>query len=131
MKHRKSQTVLERIMPIEDQARTTFYRSDIIDRQHLTELGQGITHMFSFWEGINMDAREAIAKLITHEWRSGGKMKYVAFVQYRVHNLDRYLRKLGFPAELRLIDSFNVKMLGQGSFLAYLLKFDPISPSVH
>lgn len=129
MKHCKSQTVIARVMPISDQVRSSFYHADVMDLQHISQLGKNITHLYSFWEGINIDAREVVARLVTQEWRRGGKISYVAFVQEHVRHLESYMFELGFPTELRLIDTFPVSMIGSANhFRAYIFKFDLQEP---
>lgn len=129
MKHRKAQTVISRVMPLSDQVRASFHHADVMNLRHFSQMGHGVTHLYSFWEGINIDAREVVARLATQEWQRGGKISHVAFVQEHVHHLESYMYELGFPKELRLVDSFPVTMIGGAcKFRAYIFKFDTQVP---
>ena len=68
MKFVKAQTVISRILPVEQQVRTCLYHRDVLDLGSLDELDPSITHLFSFWEGITRDARAAIGKLVAKSW---------------------------------------------------------------
>lgn len=124
MKHGKSQTVISRVLPLCDQVRTCCHHVDVLNLRSLADLDTGFTHVFSFWEGINMDAREAVARLVTQDWNQGGSITSLAFVQEHVHGLDSYMHELGFPQELALVDTFPVTMIGSASkFRAYIFRF--------
>lgn len=129
MKHGKSQTVISRVLPLCDQVRTCCHQADVLNLKSFSELDNGFTHLFSFWEGINMDAREAVARLVTQDWNMNGTISSVAFVQEHVNGLDSYMLELGFPKELQLVDTFQVSMIGSASrFRAYIFKFTRASP---
>lgn len=126
MKHRKCQTVISRILPVEDQIRTCCHHGDVLCLDSLATLDPTITHIFSFWEGINIDAREAVGRLVTKSRQAGSGISTVAFVQAHVEHLESYMDELFFPRDLKLVDTFPVTMIGSASrFKAYIFKFPP------
>ncbi|CCG82509.1 protein of unknown function [Taphrina deformans PYCC 5710] len=129
IKHCKSQTVIDRVLPVEQQIKTCVHHGDVLALGSLNDLGCDISHIFSFWEGINIDAREAVGRLVAKNWQKSKTVTTVAFVQSHVEHLQSYMKELYFPAQLKLVDTFPITMIGSAAkFRAYIFKFPAPRP---
>ena len=93
-------------------------RKDIADVQRIDD-----THLFSFWEGINVEDRMALGKLAMQN----KDLKGVAVMAKAIRGETpaEYMQGLGFPA-VTLKDTFPVHMAGSGQgFTAYVFKVNP------
>ncbi|BFZ54319.1 hypothetical protein PYCC9005_001353 [Savitreella phatthalungensis] len=138
LKFSKAQTVIDRILPIDRQIRTCLYHRDVMTIESLDELDPTFTHLFSFWEGINIDAREAVARLVRRSWEDPSRpadaprIRSFAFVQSNEIKPQEYVAELGFPPNYTLDQKFPVSMLGSFSqFQCFVLHFHDPVPSSH
>lgn len=123
IKHVKSQTVISRVLPITDQARTCCLHKDVMSISSLQEIHPKITHIYSFWQGITRDARAAVGKLIREALQQHRHVSSVAFVQAHQDNLDSYMESLSFPRELFLYQTYPVCMMGSAAkFKVYIFR---------
>lgn len=128
IKHVKAQTLISRILPLEYQVRTCCYNLDVQQVQSLADLDERITHIFSFWQGINHEARATVGRLVTHSWLKTDNLRSVAVVQEFRKDMQAYMSKVNFPPELSLVDSFPVSMIGSAAkFRAYIFKFPKVN----
>ena len=95
-------------------------RKDIADVQRIDD-----THLFSFWEGINVEDRMALGRLAMQN----KDLKGVAVMAKAIRGETpaEYMEGLGFPP-VTLKQTFPVHMAGSGQgFTAYVFKVNPRS----
>ena len=101
-----------------------------LDRSSIEELESlnPATHVYTFWEGIPVQAKEALGALFS----TSETCRAIAIVQRAMRNKDpaNYLADLGF-IDVNVVESFPVKMSGSGrSFQAYIISKNSSLPEV-